>query len=131
MCREWAGPEKQYEKFGIRQLRLQTWDTAAPTLENLQRGIAFAKGAPAGTKTFIHCKGGIGRAATMAISVLMDKQRHIGPKGALEQLTAKRSIVSQNILKYPVVKQLHDILTDGTKSKGESDKAPTPNKGEL
>jgi predicted protein tyrosine phosphatase len=91
---------------------LHTVLCAAPSLEKLQQGISFAKTAPPGTITFIHCKGGIGRAATMALSFLMDKHAAAGmsPESGVERLIAKRHIVTPKILHYPVVKQLHGLL---------------------
>lgn len=46
---------------------LPTVDDAAPSIEHLNKGVAFIREAVArGEKVYIHCAGGIGRAPTMA-----------------------------------------------------------------
>lgn len=46
---------------------LPTVDDGAPTLEHLEKGVAFVQEAVSnGGKVYIHCAGGVGRAPTMA-----------------------------------------------------------------
>lgn len=53
-------------------LHLPTIDDDAPTLEQLQKGIDFiTKIVQDGGKVYIHCKGGIGRAPTMAAAYFL------------------------------------------------------------
>jgi protein tyrosine phosphatase (PTP) superfamily phosphohydrolase (DUF442 family) len=53
-------------------LYLPTIDDHAPTLEQLREGTAFIAGQVAnGGGVYIHCKSGVGRAATMAAAYLM------------------------------------------------------------
>jgi protein-tyrosine phosphatase len=50
-----------------RYLHLPTIDDHAPTLEHLQQGVSFINEEVAnGGGVYIHCKSGVGRAATMA-----------------------------------------------------------------
>eukprot|EP00729_Bicosta_minor_P000840 gene840-500_t len=72
MCVEWPGPQDAYAEAGIKQIRLPTVDTTAPSYTDLAAGIAFIKEtlatSPDGSRIFIHCKAGRGRAGTMAIA---------------------------------------------------------------
>ncbi len=55
------GPLTHYEKHGVRHLHLPTVDTAAPTLKQVHRGVAFIEDfleSNPGRRVFIHCKGG-------------------------------------------------------------------------
>jgi protein-tyrosine phosphatase len=53
---------------------LPTVDDTAPTIEQLDLGVAFIRGAiEQGRKVYIHCAGGIGRAPTMAAAYLIDQ----------------------------------------------------------
>ena len=107
MCNEWSGPESQYSKVGIEQLRLQTFDTMSPTLENLEKGISFINNKlkkNKNEKIFIHCKGGIGRAATMGLAYYISKGMNI--EDAFQLLKSKRSIVHSKIKEYPAISLL-------------------------
>ncbi|MGQ9586624.1 MAG: protein-tyrosine phosphatase family protein [Anaerolineae bacterium] len=55
-----------------RYLWLPTVDDTAPTLEDLQRGVAFIQEEVArGGGVYVHCGAGVGRAATLAAAYLM------------------------------------------------------------
>lgn len=59
---------------------LPTIDDDAPTLEHLEKGVAFIQQVLAeGGKVYIHCAGGIGRAPTMAVAYFMS-QGHTLPE---------------------------------------------------
>ena len=62
MCVEWPGPQDAYAEAGIKQIRLPTVDTTAPSYTDLAAGIAFIKEtlatSPDGSRIFIHCKAG-------------------------------------------------------------------------
>jgi protein tyrosine phosphatase (PTP) superfamily phosphohydrolase (DUF442 family) len=54
-------------------VHLPTVDDDAPSLAHLQQGVEFIKrNIDAGGGVYIHCKSGVGRAATMAVAYLMD-----------------------------------------------------------
>lgn len=51
---------------------LPTVDDAAPSVEHLERGVAFVREQiEAGRKVYIHCAGGVGRAPTLAAAYLI------------------------------------------------------------
>jgi predicted protein tyrosine phosphatase len=55
-----------------RYLHLPTVDDDAPTLDQLQAGVAFiAKEVARGGRVYVHCGAGVGRAATMAVAYLI------------------------------------------------------------
>ena len=108
MCNEWAGPRRQYLQFGIEQIRLKTVDTMAPKVEDLENGISFINkklaNADESEKVFIHCKGGIGRAATMTLAYYISKGMSI--EDGFDLLKSKRSIVNSKIKEYPAILEL-------------------------
>jgi dual specificity MAP kinase phosphatase len=57
-----------------RYCHLPTVDDDSPSAEHLQKGVDFITGVVAeGGKVYIHCKGGIGRAPTMAAAYLVSQ----------------------------------------------------------
>ena len=63
MCQEYPGPRKLYEKYQIEQLWLPTVDFNPPSLESVQRGVAFLKQkTEEKSRVYVHCKAEIGRA---------------------------------------------------------------------
>ena len=53
---------------------LPTVDDTPPSMEHLQKGIAFISDAVSGGgKVYIHCSAGVGRAPTMAAAYLLSK----------------------------------------------------------
>ena len=72
-----------------------------------------------GEKIFIHCKGGIGRAATMGLAYYISKGMNIDD--AFKLLKSKRSIVHSKIKEYPAVSLLEKKYSKNTKSTKDSD----------
>ena len=67
---------------------LPTVDDAAPSLEHLREGVAFMQRViGAGGKVYIHCKGGIGRAPSMAIAYLVAEGQSLDDAIALVKRT--------------------------------------------
>ncbi|XP_063294922.1 phosphatidylglycerophosphatase and protein-tyrosine phosphatase 1 [Pelobates fuscus] len=68
---------EQWQALGVEQLRLSTLDfTGVPTLENLQRGVAFLhKHQHDGNSVYIHCKAGRSRSATMVAAYLIERHK--------------------------------------------------------
>ena len=74
----------------------------------LREGVAFVAAqlaAAPGKRVYIHCKGGIGRAATMAIAHYV-VNRGADPTDAAKMLKAARPIVAEGVAKYPSVQAL-------------------------
>jgi protein-tyrosine phosphatase len=71
---------------------LPTIDDEAPTVEHLQRGIAFIEQAEAkGERVYIHCAGGMGRAPTMCAAYLIHQGMSL--EGALTLIRYTRPFV--------------------------------------
>jgi hypothetical protein len=80
-------------------LRLPTMDHQAPRQDQLDDGVAFAAQArAAGSKLLIHCQHGIGRSATLALCVLVD--RGADPLEALTLAKDRRERVSPSPAQY-------------------------------
>jgi hypothetical protein len=73
-------------------LWLPTTDVAAPTLEDLARGVAFvAAQHDAGRSVYIHCASGVGRAPTMAAAYLV--HRGASPEEAWDAIRRTRPFI--------------------------------------
>ncbi|PDW03883.1 protein-tyrosine phosphatase family protein [Candidatus Viridilinea mediisalina] len=89
-----AEHEDQFmEPYPSRQERLLVADFTAPTLEQLDAGVAFVQAAHAeGLPVFIHCHAGVGRAPIMAAACLMANEG-LDAQRALERIRAARPII--------------------------------------
>ncbi|HEY8570938.1 protein-tyrosine phosphatase family protein [Phenylobacterium sp.] len=84
---------------GVRFLHLPTDDHHALTQPKLDAGVAFAAEARAdGLKLLVHCEHGIGRSATVALCVLVD--RGWSPMAALTRAKDVRALVSPSPAQY-------------------------------
>ena len=111
-CNEYGGPVKQYDHFGIEQLRVPTIDFTAPSLASIQLGVAFIQQhVEQGHNVYVHCKAGRGRSATVALCWLM-AHRDMTPEQAQEHLLAKRPHVHSTLPARTVVKQYWSTLQD-------------------
>jgi atypical dual specificity phosphatase len=128
MTIEWSGPTEHYERHGVKQLRLPTVDTAAPTLEQVHEGVAFIEeflAANPGKRVFIHCKGGRGRAAVMTACFYISRRKgKADPHEVVRELKQKRHVVSTAVAHYEVVQEFHAHIvrihagTDGSDGNG-------------
>lgn len=113
MCEEWGGPKREYEKLGVEQLRLPTQDLCAPTVESLERGIAFiderVRDNP-GERVLIHCKSGRGRAATMALAWYVSRGH--SPDEAIAWLHARREVMEPRVRDYSSIVELEKRYAD-------------------
>lgn len=104
-CEEYAGPEKAYERSGIAQLRLPTIDFTHPSLESVERGVAFIdEHVATGHSVYVHCKAGRARSATVAICWLV-ASRGLPLAEAQQLLLAKRPHVNARLASRPVVQE--------------------------
>lgn len=84
---------------GLAFLRLPTLDNHAPSQTQLDEGVAFARRARRdGGKLLVHCQHGIGRSATLALCVLVD--RGFEPLAALGHAKDQRALVSPSPVQY-------------------------------
>lgn len=84
---------------GLQFLHLPTEDLAAVTQGMLDRGVRFARDAAAHERRLlIHCEHGIGRSATVALCVLVD--RGFRPLEALARAKNARALVSPSPAQY-------------------------------
>merc|ERR1719367_795088 len=93
---EYAGPEEEYEKLGIKQLWLPTLDHVEPSLEDLKAACLFIeKFRQRGERVYIHCKAGHGRGAAAAFAWLA-YSREVSSEEDLrllnEELLSKRRV---------------------------------------
>ncbi|TDH66151.1 hypothetical protein CCR75_001727 [Bremia lactucae] len=92
MCDEYAGPEKQYKRQHIQQLRLPTVDHAEPSLSALEAAVSFIRAQKQrGVRTYVHCKAGSGRSAAVALCWLV-AHRGMTPQEAQTYLNEKRQV---------------------------------------
>ena len=90
---------QELEGCGIRFLHLPTCDHHAVSQSMLDAGVAFAADARReGRRLLIHCEHGIGRSATVALCVLVD--RGLGPIEALARAKDVRELVSPSPAQY-------------------------------
>ncbi len=80
-----------------RTLRLPVPDFRAPTIEQLNAGVAFIAAAHADNlPVLVHCHAGVGRAPMMAAAYLVAVQ-HMPARAALSQLRTIRPIIAPNL----------------------------------
>jgi atypical dual specificity phosphatase len=117
MCREYKGPLAQYAKYQIEQLWLPTVDFNHPTLQDVQRGVAFLDRFTGQGKTvYVHCKAGRARSATIVLCWLV-KSMKMTPEQAQQHLLAARPHVHRRLLERPVVQEY--LRTIGQSQKPE------------
>lgn len=86
-------------RHGIAFLHLPTPDHGALTPAAIKAGIAFARRAAAdGRRLLVHCEHGIGRSATLALCVMVDRGHD--PLAALSLAKDRRAVVSPSPAQY-------------------------------
>ncbi|KAG8464462.1 hypothetical protein KFE25_003525 [Diacronema lutheri] len=74
MCDEFQGWTDMYENLGIEQLRLPTTDYMDVSALNLRKAVAFIDANRArGRGVYVHCKAGVGRAGSVAVTYLASR----------------------------------------------------------
>lgn len=99
-CREETSDDPaEMAACGLRFLHIPTADQAAVEQRHLDAGVGFARKAREdGLRLLVHCEQGIGRSATMALCVLVD--RGMIPIEALRLAKDARPIVSPSPVQY-------------------------------
>lgn len=104
-CREYAGPESEYRRLGIEQLRIPTTDFTHPRLADVEAAVEFVqRHVSRGEAVYIHCKAGRARSATVALCWLV-KYRGLTPVEAQQRLLQARPHVNPRVYLRPVVSQ--------------------------
>jgi protein-tyrosine phosphatase len=91
--------EAELTGCGLRFLHLPTPDTTGVTQAMLDEGVLFAEQAAGdGLKSLIHCEHGIGRSATLALCLLVN--RGVQPLDALTLAKDARALISPSQSQY-------------------------------
>ncbi len=99
MREEACDDETALAAAGLAFLWLPVADHHAPTPDQLDAGAAFARTArAAGSRLLIHCQHGIGRSATLALCIMVD--RGADPLAALTAAKDIRERVSPSLAQY-------------------------------
>lgn len=107
LCAEYGGPVKAYAAMRppIEQLHLPVVDHVEPSVEVLEQAVDFIAAQRArGRRVLVHCKGGHGRSAAVAMAWLVsEKGSLIG--GAMTPLEAQRRLSSLRHVRSSLYKQ--------------------------
>ena len=104
-CEEYPGPQAEYDKFGIEQLRIPTTDFTHPKMSDVERAVEFIERHVQDEKTvYIHCKAGRARSATVALCWLM-KYRGMSMKQGQEHLLRSRPHINRHLTERDVVRE--------------------------
>lgn len=96
-----------------RYLHLPTVDDEAPTVEQLRQGVSFiAEEIGNGGGVYVHCKSGVGRAATMAAAYLISTG--LTPTQAWARLRENRPFIRPTAVQ---IAQIERFAADGRESK--------------
>jgi hypothetical protein len=91
--------ERVLRRHGITHLHLPTDDHHAVSQPMLEDGVAFVRPyLDRGERVLIHCEHGIGRSATLALCVLVE--RGYEPLEALEMSKTRRALISPSPAQY-------------------------------
>jgi len=92
-----------------RYLYLPTVDDTAPSLEDLQKGVAFIQEEAArGGAVYIHCGAGVGRAATMAAAYLVSTG--LSPDEAWARIREVRPFVRPQAVQVAQIERFAAVL---------------------
>ncbi len=104
-CEEYAGPVAAYRQAGIEQLRIPTVDFTAPSLENVEKSVAFMQRQIAqGHGVYVHCKAGRARSGTVVLCYLI-AAKGMTPDQAQQRILERRSHAHPHLADRAVVQQ--------------------------
>lgn len=85
MCYEYDGPKGYYSNLGMKQLHLPTVDHFEPSASQITEAVRFIQDYKnRGEKVYVHCKGGHGRSASIAMCWMMNELPDVSPKVRFE-----------------------------------------------
>lgn len=106
-CEEYAGPIAAYRQAGIEQLRIPTVDFTPPTLEDVEKGVAFMQQQIAqGRGVYVHCKAGRARSGTVVLCYLI-AAKGMTPEQAQQQILRHRPHANPRLFRRSVVLEFH------------------------
>ena len=106
MCEEYAGPIAEYQSLGIEQLWLPTTDFHHPLADHVDAGAEFIeKHAQCQGITYVHCKAGRARSATIVLWWLV-RFRGLSPIDAQRKILIARPHANPRIYERPVIAEL-------------------------
>ncbi|KNC84138.1 hypothetical protein SARC_03636 [Sphaeroforma arctica JP610] len=125
---EFDGPTTEYEKRNMHQLHIPTPDHMEPELNDIRQGVNYLKDyCPHPPKVdgqgnvisndrpckgvYVHCKGGVGRSATIVFCWLLETQG-LGLIGTQKYFNSRR-LVSKSLYKRPNVLAFYKLLQEG------------------
>ncbi len=107
MCEEYAGPQREYEHYGICQLHVPTIDFTSPTANSVDEAVEFMSDQiDRGNTVYVHCKAGRGRSVTIVLCWLI-RSRGFTPDEAQAFLQTKRPQVVKHIYQRQVVQEFY------------------------
>lgn len=119
LCDEFPGHVEEMKRCGVTQLHLPTVDYHCPDIDVLERGVQFILDrAAAGQKTYLHCKAGQGRSATLAVCYLM-AAHHLSAGEAFARIKAVRPHVSRRLDRRLPVQEFERRLASKRQSGGQ------------
>lgn len=105
MCEEFRGHRRTLARNGLVQLWLPTTDFYPPSLDALIRGVEFLLDrAASGERTYVHCKAGQGRSATLVMCYLMAAQG-LSARAAFRRIWQARPHITPRLYRRPVVRE--------------------------
>ena len=105
MMDEYNGPSHEYQRLGIKQLRLPVIDHMEPTVQQMRSAVQFMQEETAtGSKVYVHCRGGHGRGGAVAFAWLLN-ENGAGLSETQQLLSSLRKVRSKlwkqkNIVEY-------------------------------
>jgi len=114
LCEEFAGHIEEMASLGMTQCHLPTLDYHCPPEDVLIRGVRFlGQETAAGRKTYVHCKAGQGRSATLVLCHLMASSE-ISAMDAYAKLKSIRWHISRRLDRRAPVLAVERRLRSGS-----------------
>jgi atypical dual specificity phosphatase len=116
LCEEFPGYPAEMNAVGIRQFHVPTPDYHCPCEATLLRGMRILHAeVGARRKTFVHCKAGQGRSATLVLCYLM-AARSMTAAAAYRHIKAIRSHLARRLDRRAPVEAIERALREGSLS---------------
>ena len=125
-CEEYQGPVAQYEVAGIEQLYVPTVDFTHPSLEAVEKGVAFIqRHSDTGGLVYVHCKAGRARSATIVVCWLIHAHG-LTPAEAQRHLQERRKHVNPRVFERTVVRAFYEKHVAASEASAATGNAQEP-----